>query len=137
MLNPASPGEVRAFFRDAWAAARAGHVLTPLQALVADVVAAHPESHDLLADPELLVRDDAGTSAIFLHLSLHVAVREAVGADHPAGARLALEQLLARGVAPMDAEHALLEGLHEELRAAARAGRAPDPQALLAAWRGL
>lgn len=137
MLNPSSPAEVRAFFRDAWVAARAGQLLTPLQDLVAGIVAAHPECHALLGDPALLERDDASTSAMFLHLSLHVAVREAVGADHPPGSRVLYERLLARGRDALDVEHAMLECLHEQILTAARAGRAPDPQLLIAAWRGL
>jgi len=137
MLNPSSPAEVRAFFRDAWTAACAGRLLTPLQDLVADIVAAHPECHALLDDPTLLERDDTPTRALFLHLSLHVAVCEAVGADRPPGARATYERLRARGIDAMAVEHAMLECLQEELQTAARAGRPPDPQALLAAWQGL
>jgi hypothetical protein len=137
MLNPSNPREVRAFFRDAWAAAQAGRVLTPLEDLVADVVAMHPECHALLAAPDLLERDDASTSALFLHLSLHVAVREAIGADRPPGARAVYEALRARGSATLAVEHALLDGLHEELTTAARAGHPPDPARLLAAWNAL
>jgi hypothetical protein len=137
MINPSSPSEVRAFFRDAWAAAQAGRPLTPLQDMVVGIVAMHPELHTLLEDPALLERDDPHTSAVFLHLSLHVAVREAVAADRPPGARAVHAALLAKGLDLLAVEHAMLEALHAELEGAARAQRAPDARALMSAWRQL
>ena len=137
MLNPGSPAEVRAFFRDAWAAVRAGRPLTPLQDLVAGVIALHPEVHGLIEDPDLLARDDPDTSAAFLHLSLHVAVNEAISADRPPGTRAIHEAMLARGLDRLAAEHRMIEVLHAALETAARTGLPPDPEAVLAAWRRL
>ncbi len=130
---------MRAFFATAWRKRQAGEALEPLEALVAAVVAEHPEYHALLADADSLEREytpQAGIANPFLHLSMHVALREQVATDRPTGIAAVYRALGAtRGVA--EAEHAMMECLGESLWRAQRDNALPDEAAYLDCLRRL
>ena len=67
----------------------------------------------------------------FLHMGLHLAVREQLIVDRPPGVRDLQRQLQARYGDAHRAEHALMEALGEELWTAQRDGRAPDERQYL------
>jgi len=71
----------------------------------------------------------------FLHMGLHLAVREQVSIDRPPGVRELHRLLQARYGALHRAEHALMEALGEALWQAQRAGKPPDEEYYLAAAR--
>lgn len=132
---------LRRMYAQAWQRHRGGEPLEPLQAQIVDVIALHPEYHALLEDDAALARDftpQEGGLNPFLHMGLHLAVREQVATDRPAGIR-ALHARLRRhhGGDAHAAEHAMIEVLGEALWDAQRAGRAPDEEAYLAALRRL
>jgi hypothetical protein len=131
---------LRGAWREAWRRRVAGLPLEPLQAQMADVVELHPEYAPLLADDDALARDwtpDDGQLNPFLHLGLHMAVREQVGTDRPPGIAAAHAALARRLGDAHEAEHAMLETLAETLWDAQRHGRAPDERAYLEAVRAL
>lgn len=121
---------LRRQFAAAWAKARAGQPLTALEHRVAEVIAAHPEYQPLLeGEPSLLQRDfnpDAGEGNPFLHMGLHLAIREQVATDRPAGIRAVHQRLTRRLGDPLAAEHQMMECLGIALWEAQRFGHAPD-----------
>lgn len=132
--------ELRRAWLTAWRRHAAGQPLEPLQAQMADVASLHPEYAPVLASDAALERDwtpEGGTENPFLHLSMHLAIREQVGTDRPPGIAAAHAALAQRLGSVHAAEHAMLEKLGEALWEAQRSGRAPDEQAYLAAIRGL
>jgi hypothetical protein len=66
----------------------------------------------------------------FLHLSMHMALREQVGTDRPQGIRAVHARLAARSDVH-DAEHQMMEALGRALWEAQRAGRMPDERLYL------
>jgi hypothetical protein len=130
LFSSYSREDLRRSYADAWAKRIAQAPLTPLEALITDVIAAHPEYQALVADPRKAEEFDAAAAAPvenpFLHMGLHLAVREQVSIDRPPGVRELQRQLLAAQGDPHQAEHALMEALGETLWQAQRAGRAPD-----------
>jgi Domain of unknown function (DUF1841) len=132
--------ELRRRYVDAWRRRLDALPLTPLDAQVADIVALHPEYHALLESPEPQAGEytvEAGRTNPYLHMSLHLALREQIGTRRPAG----IEQVhlrLARALGDVhDAEHRMIEVLAETLWEAQRAGRAPDEQRYLERLQGL
>lgn len=108
--------------------------LTPLETLVADVIALHPEWHDLLADRDRALALHAPMDPFanpFLHLSMHVALAEQIGADRPVGIRRLMQDATARTTDPHALTHAAIEVLLESLAEAGAAGGAPDELAYL------
>jgi hypothetical protein len=130
-----SRDELRRVYIDAWRKHREGLPMEPLEAQVADVVALHPEYQAALERPDEVVERDyspeGGQSNPFLHMGLHLAVRDQVATDRPAGIRQAFQAVATRAGAVHDAEHRIIECLAEALWEAQRAGRPPDEQAYL------
>jgi hypothetical protein len=77
-----------------------------------------------------------GTENPFLHMGLHLAVRDQVSIDRPPGVRELHRLLQARYGDLHRAEHALMEALGETLWQAQRGGGPPDEGYYLALARG-
>jgi hypothetical protein len=131
--------QLRRSYAEAWAKRVAHSPLTPLEALITDVIGAHPEYQSIVADADtaLAFEQNAAGAADnpFLHMGLHLAVREQLSIDRPPGIRELHRQLQARYGDAHFAEHALMEALGEELYTAQRSGQAPDEQRYLARAR--
>jgi hypothetical protein len=86
MFNP-SREQVRDFFFESWRKHRESMPLTPLEAMAVDVIGIHPEYHRLLEKrDEYVDRDylpEHGETNPFLHLSMHLSIREQVSIDQP------------------------------------------------------
>ncbi|HKL63259.1 MAG TPA: DUF1841 family protein [Woeseiaceae bacterium] len=139
MLFGQDRDELRRMYAEAWRKATESRPMSALEAQIADVVAAHPEYQRALADSGL-DRDYTGADGAanpFLHMGLHMALREQVATDRPAGVRLVFEGLAARLGDAHEAEHRMIECLAETLWEAQRAGAAPDEAAYLERLRRL
>ena len=126
----------RRYFLEVWRKLVARAPLSPLDSIVAGVLERHPEYHELLRDGERVLTQEFGRDEPehnpFLHMGLHVALAEQVGADRPPGVRAIHARLCAQGD-PHAAEHRMIECLAEALWQAQRSGTLPDEQAYLAA----
>jgi hypothetical protein len=133
--------ELRRVYVEAWRKRRAGLPVEPLEAQVADVIALHPEYHAALERGEdALARDytpEGGQANPFLHMGLHLAVREQIATDRPAGIRKAFAGIAARSGSEHEAEHRIIECLAEAMWEAQRSGRPPDEAAYLQRVRRL
>lgn len=125
-----SRDQLRLAYAQAWAKHLAGSPLAPLEAQIADVIAAHPEYQRLLADADTAIAFEPnaarGDTNPFFHMGLHLAVRDQLSVDRPPGIRDLLSTLHASHGDAHRAEHALMEALAEELWTAQRDGRPPD-----------
>ena len=129
MLYGSDRDDLRRAWVDAWSKARAGQALEPLERVLAEVIAEHPEHHAALESPDAPTREyppEAGRSNPFLHMGLHVAVREQLATDRPPGMREHYAKLLPRFADAHRLEHALMECLAETLWDAQREGGVPD-----------
>ncbi|MFO1504837.1 MAG: DUF1841 family protein [Steroidobacteraceae bacterium] len=132
--------ELRRGYVEAWRRHREGLPLSPLDAQIASVVALHPEYHPLLESPDAQAGDysvEAGRTNPFLHMGLHLALREQVGTRRPAGIELVHQRLANRLGDVHDAEHRMIEVLAQALWEAQRAGLAPDEAVYLERLRKL
>ena len=131
--------QLRLSYAQAWAKHLARSPVSPLEALICDVIAAHPEYQAMVADGEAALSFEADTSGAahnpFLHMGLHLAVREQLAIDRPPGVRDLHRQLQGHLGSAHDAEHALMEALGETLWRAQRDGHAPDETEYLALAR--
>jgi hypothetical protein len=136
VFNSYTREQLRLAYSQAWGKHLARAPLSPLDAQIADVIALHPEYQRVVADADSAVafepNADGATDNPFLHMGLHLAVREQLSIDRPAGIRELHHQIQARfGDAHM-AEHVLMESLGEELWRAQRDGRPPDENRYMA-----
>jgi hypothetical protein len=130
-----SRDQVRRFLADAWKKRCDNLPATPLEVMAADIIALHPEYHELLAGgEEALQREwtpEHGETNPFLHLSLHLAIAEQMSIDQPPGIRAAFEQLAARHGDRHAALHDILDCLGEMVWRANRDNAPPDGGAYL------
>jgi hypothetical protein len=132
--------QLRRAYMDAWRKHRERLPMQPLEAQIADVIALHPEYHATLEREEDALNHDyspeSGQSNPFLHMGLHLAVRDQIATDRPAGIHSAYEAIAASRDAH-DAEHMMIECLAEAIWESQRSGRPPDEQAYLERIRRL
>lgn len=126
-------------YGDAWRKAQAGDLLSPLESQIVRVIEDHPE---YLADVtgedlERSYTPEAGRTNPFLHMGLHLALRDQVATDRPPGIRETFSRIAARTGDRLAAEHRAIDCLAETLWEAQRANAAPDEQAYLEKLRRL
>lgn len=141
LFHQQSRSDLRRAYIASWRKWRAGEPLAPLEAEIARVIAEHPEYHSLLEAPEAALEADfvpeGGVENPFLHLGLHLAIREQVSTDRPAGIAHIHAQLAGRLGSALAAEHQMLEALGETLWEAERGATPPDESAYLERLRRL
>lgn len=129
-----SRDEVRQVYLTVWQKMQRRSVLEPMEAVIAEVIELHPEYHGLL-DNETDIKQqeftpDQGQTNPFLHMGMHIALREQAGVNRPAGIQ-DLYQKLVSSKGRHDAEHAMMECLGESLWNAQRNRQPPDEAAYL------
>jgi hypothetical protein len=136
-----SRDQLRQMYIDAWRKRRERMPMEPLEAQIADLIELHPEYHAALEDPDrVLDRDyspEGGQSNPFLHMGLHLAVREQIGTDRPPGIRQAFVDIARRSGSEHTAEHEMIECLAQAMWEAQRSGLPPDEIAYLDRVRAL
>ena len=80
---------------------------------------------------------EGGETNPFLHLGMHISLREQLDTDRPRGIALLYRQLSQRAVDLHQAEHWLMECLGQTLWEAQRNNQMPDEQAYLECARRL
>lgn len=134
MLFSNNREDLRRQFLEAWRKAREGRPVTALEDQIASVVAAHPEYHAMLENEDSIAREwtpEQGETNPFLHLGMHIAIREQLSTDRPAGIRAAYQALVETLGEPHAAEHEMLECLAATLWEAQRSGQTPNEIAYL------
>ena len=131
--------QLRQMYADAWQKHRDGVPLSPLESQIADVVELHPEYQEALT-VEMLDEDftvEGGKTNPFLHMGLHLGLREQVATNRPPGIAAVFRDLATRLGDPHDAEHLMIDCLAETLWEAQGRNLPPDEQAYLERLRRL
>jgi hypothetical protein len=125
--------ELRQMYVDAWRKSTTGALLSPLEAQVASVIEDHPEYQHLMTGDaiEASFAPEGGQTNPFLHMGLHLAIREQVATDRPPGVAALFNSLLIKTGDTHEAEHKALECLAETLWEAQRNNAVPDEAAYL------
>ena len=129
MFNP-SRDDARNFLFDSWRKRGEGALLTPLEDLVTQLIAKHPEYHTLLENPQQNQSRDyspeSGEPNPFLHLMMHMTIEEQISIDQPVGIRAHFYRLTQHYQSEHDAQHKMMECLGEMLWQAQRNTTSPD-----------
>ena len=132
---------LRRMYVEAWRKRRESLPVEPVESQIIDVVELHPEYSRLLeSGGDALERDytpEEGQTNPFLHMGLHLAIREQVSTDRPAGIASVYRSLAAKLGQVHDAEHTMIECLGQALWHAQRSGLPPDEAAYLESLRRL
>lgn len=138
------PGDrmaLRRMYAEAWRRHQESLPMEPIDLQIAEIVARHPEYHRVVEQSqESLTRDWApedGETNPFLHMGMHLAIREQVATDRPSGIARVHADLRHRLGDEHLAEHLMMECLGEALWRAQRNGIPPDEDAYIEALKRL
>ena len=133
--------DTRQLFYLSWQKYRQNQPLLPLEQQIVDVIIPHPEYHALLeatnSEHEQAYFPELGQSNPFLHMGLHLAVRDQVTMDSPRGIASIYHQLVVKFIDIIAVEHLFMEHLAECLWQAQRSQSMPDEAAYLHACQEL
>jgi hypothetical protein len=124
-----SRDEVRQTYLSVWQKMQSRSVLEPMESVIADVIRLHPEYQQLLDQKDqAMAREytpEGGQTNPFLHMGMHIALREQTATDRPAGIQDVYNKL-SSSLGVHDAEHAMMECLGQALWQAQRDNSVPD-----------
>jgi hypothetical protein len=130
---------LRRYYAESWRKACANEPLEALEQQIAAVIGEHPEYHSCLeSSGNTLERDFApqsGESNPFLHMGMHLALREQLATGRPSGIRELWPLLLKKIGDAHEVEHRMMECLGQALWEAQRSNRIPDEAAYLECLR--
>ncbi|MCP4188058.1 MAG: DUF1841 family protein [Gammaproteobacteria bacterium] len=113
-----SRDQIRQVYLDVWQKMQRQALLEPMEAIIADIIELHPEYHTLLSKEET-ARDkdfspEHGETNPFLHMGMHIALREQANTNQPLGFQGIYQKLVTK-LGKHDAEHAMTKCLAEAL----------------------
>ncbi|HEY9201593.1 MAG TPA: DUF1841 family protein [Gammaproteobacteria bacterium] len=123
--------QLRQMYKTAWDKFQQQQALSPLEAQIAAVIKEHPEYHRDINQLEKDYQPENGDTNPFLHMGLHLGLREQLSTDRPAGIRQIHQQLLAQTGDPHAAEHRMIDCLAEAMWLAQSQQQPPDEAAYL------
>lgn len=125
----------RRMFVNVWNKHNSGTPLQPLEKIILDVISEHPEYHYLMSNNnEILMQNfppEREQTNPFLHMGMHIAIREQVRANRPAGITGIYMKLRESFDSAHAMEHRIMECLGKTLWTAQRNNTLPDEAAYL------
>jgi hypothetical protein len=125
---------MRRYYVQAWTKFQQKQPMDALEQQVATVIKEHPEYQKLLAQTEKILQRDYlpenGETNPFLHMGLHLGIREQVATNRPTGISALYQQIVLKYGA-YEAEHRMMDCLAESIWLAQRYNTAPDETAYL------
>lgn len=120
--------ELRQMYLTAWEKRCAQLPLTPLEHGISDVIEEHPEYHSALKKSALEkdFHPVDGAPNPFLHMGLHLGIREQIATNRPAGIHHIFNTLTDILGDSHEAEHQMIECLADALWHAQQDGQPPD-----------
>ena len=129
-----SRDQLRELYRDAWRKFRAQQPISPLEKQIVAVISEHPEYRVIVESAAADLANyspRSGQLNPWLHMGLHLASREQVATNRPAGIAEVHARLAKSAGDAHEAEHRMLETLAETLWEAQRSGKPPDENVYL------
>jgi Domain of unknown function (DUF1841) len=139
IFNANSRDQLRLAYTEAWRKFTERTPMSGQEAAIADIIALHPEYQALVADAVNAVAFESGAETgrqnPFLHMGLHLAIRDQIAIDRPPGIRALHQQLQTKLGDIHSADHELMDVLAQVLWQAQRENRSPDEKNYLALAR--
>jgi hypothetical protein len=131
--------ELRRMYVETWRKAESDEPLSPLEGQIAQVIRDHPEYQSLMREAalEAAYTPEGGQTNPFLHMGLHLAIREQIATKRPKGIETIFNSLLRKYQDLHEVEHRMIECLAETLWEAQRNSGMPDENAYLERLKAL
>lgn len=129
MFKP-SRDQARQLFFDTWRKYRQREILSGMEDIALEVILDHPEYHSILDDADRYLDKDyspeVGDINPFLHMSMHMAIKEQLSINQPTGICQRFARLQEQTGNEHAAAHQVMDCLAEMIWQAQRNQSAPD-----------
>ena len=136
-----STQDTRQLFFSSWRKHRQNQPLSALEKQLVEVIIDHPEYQSMfeavIPQQDQAYFPEMGQTNPFLHMGLHLAIRDQVATDRPLGLANIYNQLLSKYANRVTVEHMLMEPLAECLWQAQRNQGMVDERSYLSACQQL
>ena len=133
--------ETRQMFFTSWEKYKQNTPLLPLEHEIVQVILAHPEYHNVFEHHQKFQQQtyfpELGATNPFLHMGLHLAIREQVATDRPSGINTVYKDLVKKYADPLAVEHLMMDQLAECLWLSQKNNTPPDEHHYLTILRSL
>jgi hypothetical protein len=133
--------ETRQMFFNSWEKYQKKQSLLPLENEIVQVILAHPEYHKVLENSNKFQQQsyfpELGETNPFLHMGLHLGIREQIATDRPVGINAIYQLLIKKYNDSLAVEHLMMEQLAECLWHSQKNNLPPDEQYYLHALANL
>ena len=115
MLYSQNRSEQRAFLSNAWVKFQNNESLDPIEFQLVEIIKLHPEYHHLIQTTDAEYFPEHGQVNPFLHINLHLALREQLSINQPIEVRLTYNSLLEKIKDPHEVEHKIMDCIAETI----------------------
>ncbi|TAL60552.1 MAG: DUF1841 family protein [Legionella sp.] len=133
--------ETRRMYFQSWEKYQQKLLLLPLEEQIVQVILAHPEYHHYIENPgkyhEHTYYPEFGDTNPFLHMGLHLGIREQIATNRPQGIAEVYQTLCKQYKDPLHVEHLMMEQLAECLWLSQKNNLPPDEMQYLQALLNL
>jgi len=131
MLYTQNRDEQRKFLANAWQKFLDKKLLDPLEDQLTKVIEIHPEYHQLIQDIESDYFPEQGEVNPFLHINLHLALREQLSINQPIGIKDYYQRLLSKVKDPHEVEHKIMDCIAQMIFSSQKNNQPMDHQAYI------
>lgn len=136
-MNSSEREQSRKVFLDSWHKYKNNLPVEPIEEHIIEILLLHPEYHDILNDMDDALTNDFTKHNPFLHMGLHLALREQLSTDIPPGIHKIYTHLCKKYHDTHLVEHKMLDCLVHQIWELQHAGIKLDAEEYLAALRSL
>jgi hypothetical protein len=121
----------RQFLANAWQKFLDKEVLDPLETQLTQVIEMHPEYHALINNIELNYFPEQGEVNPFLHINLHLSLKEQLSINQPLGIQQYYQKILNKVKDPHEVEHRMMDCIAEMIFSSQKNNTPMDHQAYI------
>jgi len=129
--------QLRKMYKTAWDKFQQQQVLSPLEVQITEVIKEHPEYHDFIYQLEKDFSPELGETNPFLHMGLHLGIREQLSTNRPIGIVAVYKKLIKLKGSIHEAEHSMIDCLAEAMWSSQTNNTPPDESAYLSSLKEL
>lgn len=122
--------ETRQMYFSSWEKYQHKKLLSPLENEIVQVILAHPEYHKIFEQADKFQQQtyypETGESNPFLHMGLHLAIRDQIATNRPFGIHGIYKNLIKKYQDSLEVEHLMMEQLAECLWLSQKNNLPPD-----------